>query len=184
LRRNDDGNNFLLSKQLSSEKHFMKFLKKILWILVILFIAAQFIRPKKNISEAAPAAHISQKFSVPDNVKQILSTSCYDCHSNNTRYPWYNNIQPVAWWMGGHVEDGKKHLNFDEYSSYNLRRQYHKFEEMIEMVKKDEMPLPSYLVLHGNAKLSMEQKVKITDWCSVSMEAMKSAYPIDSLLKK
>src|SRR5215213_3952211 len=101
----------------------MRFLKKIFIVLVIAFIVIQFFRPEKNISAAAPSNHIAAKFSVPADVNQILSTSCYDCHTNNTRYPWYSYVQPVAWWLDDHIREGKKHLNFDEYASYNLRRQ-------------------------------------------------------------
>src|SRR5689334_784373 len=105
----------------------MRFVKRILILLLIAFIIIQFFHPEKNISTAIPVNHISKNFLVPDEVTAILSNSRNDCHSNNTRYPWYNHIQPVAWWLNDHVTEGKKHLNFDEYSSYNLRRQYRKF---------------------------------------------------------
>jgi hypothetical protein len=162
----------------------MRFLKRIFILLLIAFIVIQFFHPKKNISAAPPTNHISKKFPVPDDIAQILSNSCYDCHSNNTRYPWYFNIQPVAWWMADHVQEGKKHLNFDEYASYRLRRQYGKFDDTIDMIKDDEMPLPSYLWEHRDARLSPEQKEKLTAWCNISKNAMKAAYPIDSLVKK
>ena len=90
----------------------MKLLKKILLLFVIAFIIIQFFRPEKNISAAATSTHISKIFPVTDDVSQILSNSCYDCHSNNTRYPWYNKIQPVAWWMNDHIDEGKDELNF------------------------------------------------------------------------
>jgi hypothetical protein len=162
----------------------MKILKRVMLLLVILFVIIQFIRPSKNISDAAPSAHISKNFPVPDDVKQILSTSCYDCHSNNTRYPWYNHVQPIAWWLNDHVTEGKKHLNFDEFSSYRLRRQFHKFEEIGEMVKEDEMPLNSYTLIHRDASLSVEQKFRITQWCSDCMNKMQLEYPLDSLVQK
>jgi len=162
----------------------MKFLKRILLVVVIAFIVIQFFRSEKNISAAARSNHITVKFSVPGDVKQILSTSCYDCHSNNTRYPWYHSVQPVAWWLRSHISEGKEHLNFDEFASYKLRRQYHKFEEIIEMVKEDEMPLPSYLVGHRDAVLSPEQKEKIIAWSNNCMEEMKAVYPVDSLVKQ
>lgn len=162
----------------------MKSLKRILIALIIIFIAIQFFRPERNTSAAASPQHISSKFSIPDDVTHVLSTSCYDCHSNNTRYPWYFRVQPVAWWLNNHVSEGKRHLNFDEYTSYNLRRQYHKFEEIIEMVQEDEMPLPSYLVMHNNARLNQDQKDKIISWSNSCMDAMKSAYPLDSLVRK
>jgi hypothetical protein len=162
----------------------MRFLKRILILLLIAFIIIQFFRPEKNVSADASVNNISKNFPVPADVAQILSNSCYDCHSDNTRYPWYFSIQPVAWWLTDHVQEGKKHLNFDEFASYPLRRQYNKFDQTIDMVKKDEMPLSSYLVIHGDAILSPEQKEKVIAWCSNCMNAMKAAYPIDSLVKK
>ena len=162
----------------------MRLLKRIFILLLITFIVIQFFHPEKNISAAPPAHHISKKFPVPDDVAQILSNSCYDCHSNNTRYPWYFNIQPVAWWMADHVQEGKKHLNYDEYASYRLRRQYGKFDDTIDMIKDDEMPLPSYLWEHRDARLSPEQKEKLIAWCTSCKNAMKAAYPMDSLVKK
>lgn len=162
----------------------MKFLKKLFWILLIGLAVIQFIRPDKNISVAAPVNHLSQKFNVPEDVRQILSTSCYDCHSNNTRYPWYYSVQPVAWWLNSHVNEAKEHLNFDEFASYRLRKQYHKFEEITEMIDENEMPLPSFTFIHRDASLSQEQKERIIAWSKLCMEVMKVSYPIDSLIKK
>jgi hypothetical protein len=94
----------------------------------------------------------------------MLIDKCYDCHSNNTVYPWYYNIQPVAWWMAGHVDEGKEHLNFSEYKKYPAKRAAHKLEEVIEMIDEDEMPLKSYLVAHPEAKLSQQDKDAINTW--------------------
>jgi predicted GTPase len=121
---------------------------------------------------------------VPANVKTILDKACMDCHSNNTRYPWYASIQPLAWWLADHVKDGKKHLNFDEYTQRSLRYQYHKMEETVEMVKEEEMPLPSYTWTHTDARLSNEERVAITGWAQSVMKNMEAQYPMDSLVKK
>jgi hypothetical protein len=162
----------------------MKPIKRIFIFLLAAFAAIQFIRPDRNISAGVSPNHISKAFSVPDSVRQILSTSCNDCHSNNTQYPWYNSIQPIGWWLSNHIEEGKEHLNFDEFASYRLRKQFHKFEEITEMVKENEMPLSSYVLIHRGAKLSGEQKILITGWSERCLEQMKSAYPIDSLVRK
>ena len=113
-----------------------------------------------------------------------MDKACNDCHSNNTKYPWYASIQPAAWWLNDHVQDGKKHLNFSIYKSYNLRRQYHKMEEIIDEVKDNGMPLDSYTWIHRNAKLSTEEKTRLTNWAQSIMDTMKAKYPIDSLVKK
>lgn len=162
----------------------MKIVKKILLVLLFLFIAIQFIRPAKNQSTEISANHIYNVYTTGDNVKTILDKACNDCHSNNTKYPWYAAIQPVAWWLNDHIEDGKKHLNFSEYGAYNLRRQYHKMEEVIDEVKEGEMPLSSYTIIHSNAKLTADEKAALTGWAQSIMDTMKAKYPMDSLVKK
>lgn len=159
-------------------------LKRTLQILLLAFIVIQFFRPAKNKAEGISKNDISTLYTVPANVQTILKTSCYDCHSNNTVYPWYAEIQPVTWWLNNHVVDGKKHLNYSEFASYSLRKQYHKLEETDEMVEKGEMPLDSYLWIHKDADLNAEQSKAITDWVKTVMDTMKAKYPIDSLVKK
>ena len=94
----------------------------------------------------------------------ILQTSCFDCHSNYTNYPWYTNIQPIGWWLNHHVDEGKEELNFSEFESYSLKRKLHKLEEIKEMVEEGEMPLSSYTLIHGDTKLSPEQKEILYTW--------------------
>ncbi len=161
-----------------------KILKRTLLVLLVIFIAIQFIRPEKNKAEGISNNDISNIYTVPADVQSILKTSCYDCHSNNTVYPWYAQVQPAAWWLNDHVVDGKKHLNFSEFAGYSLRKQYHKLEETAEMIEKNEMPLDSYLWIHKNANLSADQKLVITNWVNSVMDTMKAKYPIDSLIKK
>ena len=159
-------------------------LKKILLVLLAAFIVIQFIHPKKNTAEGPQPNYIGNAYTVPGDVKSILAKACNDCHSNNTVYPWYAKIQPVDWWLTDHVNDGKKHINFDEYTHKSLRYQYHKMEETIEMVKEGEMPLESYTWVHKDAKLTDEEKIKLTGWAESVMKDMESKYPIDSLKRK
>lgn len=161
-----------------------KILKRVFQLLLIAFIVIQFFRPTKNKAESISKNDISTLYTVPTDVQSILKTSCYDCHSNNTVYPWYAEVQPVAWWLNNHVVDGKKHLNFSEFAGYSLRRQYHKLEETNEMVKEGEMPLDSYLWIHKNAKLSDGQKLILANWVGTVMDTMKARHPIDSLIRK
>lgn len=163
---------------------FRKILKRTFQILLLAFIVIQFFRPAKNKAEGISNNHIAKIHAVPADVEEILKTSCYDCHSNNTVYPWYAHIQPVAWWLNDHITVGKKKINFSEFAGYSLRKQYHKLEETEEMVKDGEMPLDSYLWIHKDAGLSTEQKLKLTNWVKAVMDTMKAKYPIDSLIKK
>ncbi len=160
--------------------------KKIAYTLLAAFVIIQFFRPAKNINAAASATtnDISKVFAVPENVQSILKTSCYDCHSNNTYYPCYNNIQPVAWWLNHHVEEGRGELNFNEFATYSARRQYKKMEEVIDEVKEGEMPLSSYTIIHKDAKLSQDQKLALSNWADAIRKDMESKYHPDSLKRK
>jgi hypothetical protein len=161
-----------------------KIFKRILIALLIIFIAIQFIRPAKNRSEGISANDISTKYPVPDSVQAILKVACYDCHSNNTRYPWYAEIQPVAWWLNNHIKDGKRGLNFSEFTSYRIKKQFHRLDDINKLVKKNEMPLSSYTLIHTDAKLTEGQKLAIAAWATSIRDSIKAHYPPDSLVKK
>ena len=158
-----------------------KFFKRLLLLLLLIFVVIQFFRPAKNKSEGISAHDITTKYTIPQDVQATLKTSCYDCHSNNTSYPWYNNIQPVAWWMAGHINDGKNDLNFSEFTSYKIGRQYKKLEQINDLVKKDEMPIGSYTFIHKNAILNEQQKLSIANWVNTLRDSIKAQYPADSL---
>lgn len=161
-----------------------KFFKRLFLLLLLAFIVIQFFRPAKNKAEGMSKNDITTLYAVPEDVQTILKASCYDCHSNNTVYPWYSQVQPVAWWLDGHIKDGKKDLNFSEFASYRLRRQYKKLEEINELVKENEMPLDSYLWIHKDAKLSESQKLTLANWVNAVRDTMEAHYPIDSLVRK
>lgn len=148
-------------------------------LVILLFLQAY--RPAKNDSNKMDN-DISKSYAVPDDVKQILAKACNDCHSNNTVYPWYSNIQPLRFWLDDHVNDGKRHMNFNEFNSYRIARQYKKLDECIEQVKEGEMPLESYTLIHTNAKLTDSEKQKLYDWCSTVRDSIKARYPADSLV--
>jgi len=144
----------------------MSITKKILLALLGVFILIQFIKPAKNQSTAVTPDDIFVNFQAADSTKQLIRTACYDCHSNNTVYPWYAEIQPVAWWLADHVNEGKSELNFSEFASYKPKKADHKLEEVIEMIHEGEMPLKSYKLIHGDAKLSEAQKTGIITWAN------------------
>ncbi|MBL7739242.1 MAG: heme-binding domain-containing protein [Chitinophagaceae bacterium] len=159
-------------------------IKKILLFLLLALIVIQFIHPKRNKASGEQPNYIGKVHAVPGDVKLILDKACNDCHSNNTKYPWYSKLQPVDWWLDKHIQDGKKHLNYDEYTNRSLRYQYHKMEETIEMVKEGEMPLNSYTWVHKDAKLTDAEKNTLLNWAGSVMSVMESKYPIDSLKRK
>jgi hypothetical protein len=147
---------------------------------LLLAVGKQFDRPVKNDSNDQ-TKHIATLFPVPDSVETILRTACYDCHSNNTRYPWYSEIQPVGLWMDDHVRHGKKDLNFSEFASYRPRRQFRKMEEVEELVRDGLMPIPDYLKMHDDAVLNESQRQTLFAWVRSTRDSMKNLYHPDSL---
>lgn len=164
-------------------KKMKKVLKVILAIVIIAFIAIQFTRPAKNAGEEIASNQITTKYQVPQEVQQILNGSCYDCHSNTTRYPWYSNIQPVAWWLDDHIVEGKEELNFSTFMDYPVWRQYKKFKEIGKEIKEGEMPMSSYTLVHRDAVMSADQKLLIQNWAANLMKEMEAQYPPNSLTK-
>lgn len=137
--------------------------RKIVFAICTILIGIQFVQPVRNQSgqvETGNAIHI------PITVVRIFQRSCYDCHSNNTNYPFYTYIQPVGWLMNYHIQNGKKELNFDEFWSYTQRRQGNKLKAIMYQIKDNQMPISSYTLMHRNAKLSNEEKGIIMNWAS------------------
>lgn len=162
----------------------MVIVKRILIVLLLLFAGLQFFRPGKNLSESPATSDISTAFTISPEVQQILAVACNDCHTNNTRYPWYAEIQPVGWFLNNHIVEGKKRLNFSEFASYAPRRQYHKLEEIAEQVESGEMPFPVYLVTHADARLTESQKKAISAFVQDARASMETRYPVDSLVSR
>lgn len=142
----------------------MKFINKIVIAVFAVLVIIQFIRSEKNSQPGPQPNAIFEHYPAPDQVQAIVKKACYDCHSNNTNYPWYANVQPIAWWINDHVEDGKRHLNFSEFATYKPKKAKHKLEEVFEEVEKHEMPLESYTWIHPEARLTAEEQKMLIDW--------------------
>ena len=138
--------------------------KKILIGVVIVLVGIQFIR----IDKTNPPVDASKDFMTitdpPEEVEKLIRTSCYDCHSNESTYPWYSNVAPVSWWVKDHINEAREELNFSEWGTYEWKRTDHKLEECAEEVDEGEMPLKSYLIAHSEARLSDEDRAKLVDW--------------------
>lgn len=156
--------------------------REILIGVLVILVIIQFIRPKKNLSDDQTHS-IALKYPVSGEVKELLRVACEDCHSNKTAYPWYVNIQPVAWFLDNHVQEGKAELNFSTFTKLPVAVQNHKFDEIIEMVEEKEMPLKSYTFfgLHKDANLSNQQREVLISWARQQMTMLKNEHPADSL---
>ncbi|MEO8794918.1 MAG: heme-binding domain-containing protein [Daejeonella sp.] len=140
--------------------------------LLIFAIAIQFIQPAPNQSGQVLETDITNVFEMPKDVQAILRTSCYDCHSNNTKYPWYSKIQPGGWWMASHINKGKSDLNFNEFGSYSKRRQQSKLKSIANAIEDGTMPLPSYTLIHTDAKLDREEKSLVLNWVKTTRDSL------------
>ena len=147
--------------------------KKILIGVVLLLVIIQFFRIDKTNPEVVQENDFITISNSPQEIAAIIKTSCYDCHSNETKYPWYTNISPIAWWVKHHINEGREELNFSEWGTFKEKRQKHKLEECIELVEEGEMPLESYLITHGDAKLSATQKTELLNWFKAEFEGNK-----------
>ncbi len=146
-----------------------------------LLIIAPILHSPQNLSNDL-SNDISKKFPVPDTIRQILKISCNDCHSNLTVYPWYTKVQPFGWWIQHHIDEGKRELNFNEFSSYSISRQFHKLEKIKEEMQEHGMPLTSYTLIHKNAKLNEGQNELLIKWAISLQDTLKANFPADSLV--
>ena len=139
-------------------------------LVVAIVLVIQVIPVKRNVSTVPPGQSFERTEKVPANVAAILKVSCYDCHSNNTRYPWYSVLQPGAWFMARHIKKGKEELNFDEFNNYSKRRKKAKIKSIISQIEKEEMPLKSYLLLHPDAGLTPNKKKVLLQFFQSELE--------------
>jgi hypothetical protein len=145
----------------------MKGKKGLLWLTLSLILLVQLYRPSRTVEKQKPGnMDFMQCYNVPDDIKTTLSLSCYDCHSDRTRYPWYSQFQPIRMLIDRDVEKGRSNLNFDEWGSYSKRKQRNKLSRIEKQLEAGEMPLKSYVLLHPEAELSGTQKRRIIDFLS------------------
>ena len=140
----------------------MIIVKRILTLLLIVLVLLQLWRPEKNVSAENVVADFEKETNPPAEVVTILQQNCYDCHSNNTVYPWYAEVAPISLWIDGHIEEGKEHFNVSDWASWDLKKKDHKMDELIEEVEEGHMPEDSYTWMHGTLKL--EEKEMLEEW--------------------
>ena len=142
----------------------MKFAKIIILVLLVAFVGIQFVPAYRNQSSVIPKTDFAIVNKVPKNIQEKIQTSCYDCHSNNTDYPWYSKVQPAAWYLQNHIKDGKKELNFNEWGNYSDRKKQSRLKFIINQINDGEMPLSSYTLIHRDAILSKSDKKLVINY--------------------
>jgi len=151
----------------------MKLLKGIGLVILVILVGIQFLPSRTNQSKEVSTTDFLLSYRTPENIGNILQTSCYNCHSNNTNYPWYSHVQPVGWFLESHINKGKAELNFNEFGSYPVRRQKSKLKSIVNQVEKGEMPLSSYTFIHREARLSEDQKKALINYLNSIQYSLK-----------
>lgn len=150
----------------------MKLLKRICLALLVILVGLQFIPTRTNQNTGVASSDFIKTNNVPEDVGRTLLTSCYDCHSNNTNYPWYSRVQPVGWFLENHINTGKAELNLSEFGSWSVRKQKSKLKSMANQIEKDEMPLSSYTFIHREARLSQDSKKALVDYLNALQDSL------------
>ena len=150
----------------------MKLLKWLGLALLVVLVGIQFVPTRTNQNSEVPSTDFILTYKVSQELGRVLHTSCYNCHSNNTDYPWYSRVQPVGWLLEHHINKGKAELNFSEFGSYSARKQKSKLTSMANQVEKDEMPLSSYTLIHRDARLSKESKKALVDYLNALQDSL------------
>lgn len=139
----------------------------------VLFLLAQLIRPDLTNPPVDPVERLEASVNVPADVAAIFKRSCNDCHTNETVHPWYSQITPVNWWLYSHFDHGREHLNFSTWAKYTPQQKNKKLEEVCEVLKSGEMPLPSYLLGHRDAVLSPDDSKLLCKWATDTRHSLQ-----------
>ncbi|MEZ4853883.1 heme-binding domain-containing protein [Flavobacterium sp.] len=153
-------------------------MKKFLIGLVALLVVIQLFQIDKTNPVVDKNLDFINSYKPSPEIAQQIRTSCYDCHSNDTEYPFYSNIQPFGWFLANHIKEGRSHLNFSEFGTYTVKKQAHKLEEAVELIEKNEMPLSSYTSMHSSAALSDAQKKMLIEYFRAKQAEIKSSLSI------
>lgn len=148
-------------------------MKYILLGLLAILIIIQFFRIDKSTPKFDSSNDFMALESPPENVSEILTNACYDCHSYETKFPWYSEVAPFSWWLAHHIDEGREHLNLSLWGEYPAKRKRHKLKDMIEEVDEGEMPLNSYTWAHRDAKLTEDEKHELIGWLEEVQAGMK-----------
>lgn len=152
-----------------------KILERTAIALAVVFAALQFIRPARTNPPVDESRTLQARAHVSPEAAAILKRSCNDCHSNQTRWPWYSNIAPVSWFVINHVNDGRRDLNFSDWAQYSQSEQAGLLRQMCREVKSGMMPLTSYLRLHSDATLSSEDVKTLCDWANAESQRAQAS---------
>ena len=154
--------------------HVMRVLKITAIVLFVVLVGIQFIPIQRNESNIVSKSDFIETYKPPLAVQNILKTACYNCHSNNSNYPWYSYVQPIGMFLQNHIDEGKSELNFSEFSNISSRMKNLKLNSIVNQVEDEEMPLPSYLIIHKEAELSISERKQLTSYINTLINKSKT----------
>ena len=151
-----------------------KFLKWFFGVLAVLAVALQFFNPSLKNPPVEPVHDLMATNPPPPEVATLLRQACYDCHSYETKWPWYAHVAPISNWIVGHMNEGREHLNFSEWSHGDSYRSRKRLNRIGDAVESGGMPLPSYTWIHREARLTAEQRGRILKWAEQEAQRLRA----------
>jgi len=150
------------------------------WILagaILIFAALQFTNPPRMNPPLVPGGDVSSTNAPPPDISELLRSSCYDCHSSETQWPWYSHVAPVSWLLASHVNDAREKVNFSDWPHGDPERARRKWNRIREEVSSGDMPLRSYTLVHTKARLNAAQREQIVHWAEQEAQRLKALSP-------
>lgn len=141
----------------------------------VVLVAMQIVRPARTNPPGETRNGLASVHPMPAHVAAVVDRACRDCHSNETRWPWYSNVAPVSWFVIDHVNHGRSHFNYSEWHRYDAKEAERLLAKACEMARSGEMPLPSYTIVHRAARLSAADVEALCGWS----EEMRRVYGPD-----
>lgn len=155
-----------------------RLLKRIALLCAICFLTIQTIRPARTNPSTDSSETLAATLHPPSDVSTLLQRGCSDCHTNNTAWPWYTNVAPVSWWTVHHVNEGRASVSFSDWGGYDRSAQDRKLSAACTRLEKHDMPLPSYLLMHPEARLTDAERARICDWTkTITNQASRAGSP-------
>lgn len=136
----------------------------------IIFLVIQFVPNQlPEVTENNPKDLLGSGL-VEGEMATLLKTACYDCHSNETKYPWYSFVAPVSWLVAKDTREGREEVNFSYWTDIDMMDKLAILDDVYSEVEEEHMPLPIYLSMHSEAKLTPEDRQKIMEWAEATMD--------------
>lgn len=141
-------------------------------VCLLVALAIQLFRPARTNPSVNASDTIAAHVNMPSDVQATVRRACFDCHSDETRWPWYSGVAPVSWFVIGHVNDGRRALNFSDWNAHSRRSPAPPLNLLCGEVKNGAMPLSSYLLLHHDARLSSDDVALLCAWSEAAWKQL------------